>query len=110
MQMKRARTMGALALLVAAGLALWAAGPAPAQAASQETQATASASGEVRRVDAAAGKVTIKHGEISALGLPAMTLVYQADPAQLAGIKAGDSVRFTATRKNGSYVVTEISK
>lgn len=71
---------------------------------------TADASGEVRRVDPAAGKVTIKHDEIKALDLPAMTLVYEADPpALLAKIKAGDKVRFTATRKDGKYVVTAIA-
>ncbi|CUJ17717.1 copper-binding protein [Achromobacter sp. 2789STDY5608621] len=69
----------------------------------------AEASGEVRRVDPAAGKVTIKHDAIAALDLPAMTLVYQADPSLLAKIKAGDKVRFTAERKDGKYVVTAIS-
>ncbi|MCD0504121.1 copper-binding protein [Bordetella petrii] len=107
--MKNAYKAVALALAVA-GLAAWAALPARAQAVKQEAAATASASGEVRRVDSAGGKVTIKHGEISALDLPAMTLVYQADPALLANIKPGDNVRFTATRKDGRYVVTEISK
>ncbi len=70
----------------------------------------ASASGEVRRVDAAAGKVTIKHGEISELQLPAMTLVYHAAPALLAGIQPGDKVKFTAKREGGQYVITAISK
>ncbi|CAB3678284.1 hypothetical protein LMG3458_01465 [Achromobacter deleyi] len=69
----------------------------------------ADASGEVRRVDPAAGKVTIKHDAIKALDLPAMTLVYDADPALLAKIKAGDKVRFTAERKDGKYVVTAIT-
>ncbi|WZB62538.1 copper-binding protein [Achromobacter xylosoxidans] len=69
----------------------------------------ADASGEVRRVDPAAGKVTIKHDAIKALDLPAMTLVYEADPSLLAKIKAGDKVKFTAERKDGKYVVTAIS-
>jgi len=69
-----------------------------------------SASGEVRRVDAASGKVTIKHGPISALDLPAMTLVYQAAPNLLGNIKPGDKVSFTATREQDNYVVTQISK
>jgi len=69
-----------------------------------------SASGEVRRVDAAAGKITIKHGEISTLQLPAMTLVYHAEPALLADIKPGDKVKFTARREGGQYVVIAISK
>lgn len=69
-----------------------------------------SASGEVRRVDASSGKVTIKHGAISALDLPAMTLVYQVAPNLLGNIKPGDKVNFTATREKENYVVTQISK
>ncbi|AZY47815.1 copper-binding protein [Bordetella avium] len=71
---------------------------------------TAQASGEVRRIDATAGTVTLKHDAIAALDLPAMTLVYQAAPALLTNIKPGDKVRFTATRQDGRYVVTAISK
>jgi len=71
---------------------------------------SANSSGEVRRVDAAAGRVTIKHGAISGLDLPAMTLVYQADPSLLSAIKPGDKVSFTATRDNDKYVVTDIKK
>lgn len=70
----------------------------------------ATASGEVRRVDAPAGKITIKHGAISDLGLPAVTLVYHVDPALLKGIKPGDKITFTAKREAGKYVVTEIKK
>lgn len=76
------------------------------QAVAQE----ASASGEVRRIDAQAGKITIKHGAISDLELPAMTLVYRIDPALLGDIKPGDKVKFTAKRENSQYVVTKISK
>ncbi|NYT78504.1 copper-binding protein [Alcaligenaceae bacterium] len=70
----------------------------------------ATAKGEVRRVDAAAGKITIKHGAISELDLPAMTLVYIADAKLLTQIKPGDKITFKAKRVNGQYVVTEISK
>ena len=70
----------------------------------------ATGSGEVRRVDVAAGKITIKHGAIADLQLPAMTLVYRIDPALLQGIKPGDTVKFTAKREGGHYVVTQISK
>ena len=71
---------------------------------------SASASGEVRRVDVASGRVTLKHGPISTLGLPAMTLVYEAAPTVLRTLKPGDKVTFTATRQNDNYVVTQISK
>lgn len=70
----------------------------------------ASASGEVRRINAPEGKVTIKHGAIAGLQLPAMTLVYKIDTALLAGIQAGDKVKFTAKRENDQYVITQISK
>src|SRR5699024_12000232 len=46
----------------------------------------AKASGEVRRVDADAGKITLQHGAIRDLDLEAMTLVYKIDPALLSGI------------------------
>lgn len=69
-----------------------------------------SGSGEVRRVDAEAGKITIKHGAIAALDLPAITLVYQIDRSLLAGMQPGDKVKFTARRIDGQYVVVAISK
>ena len=93
-----------LQLALAAGVGLTAAYSVTAVA--QE----ATASGEVRRVDAAAGKITIKHGAIADLELPAITLVYQIDPALLAGIQPGDKVSFTARREGGTYVVTKIKK
>jgi len=94
-------------LIAAAGAGLAGLWPAPA---AQAQSRQASATGQVRRIDAAHGKVTIKHGEIKDLDLPAMTLVYHADPAMLAGIKAGDDVRFTAVRKDTAYVLTSIDK
>lgn len=64
---------------------------------------------EVRKVDAATGKVTLKHGEIKNLGMPPMTMVFQArDPALLAKVKVGDKVRFTADKVNGTYTVMGI--
>lgn len=89
---------------VLAGLVGAVACVAPAHA--QEAQA----SGEVRRVDASEGKITIKHGAISALDLPAMSLVYRADPTLLQGIQPGDKITFTAKREGDRYVVTKISK
>ena len=71
---------------------------------------TATASGEVRRIDAEAGKITIKHGAIADLQLPAMTLVYRIDPSLLAGIKPGDTVSFTAQRQDNGYVIIQRKK
>ena len=67
------------------------------------------ADGEVRKVDKANGKVTIKHGEIKALNMPPMTMVYPvADAAMLDKVKAGDKVQFTATSDGGKLTVTGI--
>jgi Cu/Ag efflux protein CusF len=98
------RSVGTLAAAVAASLAVVAF--YSVTAAAQE----ATASGEVRRVNLQEGKVTIKHGAISGLELPAMTLVYLADPALLKDIQPGDRVKFTVKREAGQYVLTEISK
>lgn len=70
----------------------------------------ASASGEVRRIDAEAGKITIKHGAIAGLQLPAMSLVYTIAPSLLVGVQAGDKINFTAKRENDQYVITKLSK
>ena len=70
----------------------------------------ASASGTVVRVQAAEGKIAIRHGAIAGLDLPAMILVYHADPALLAGMVAGDQVRFTAQRADGQYQIVALSK
>ena len=64
---------------------------------------------EVRKVDKEAGKVTLRHGEIKNLDMPAMTMVFQVkDRSWLEHLKAGDKVRFAAEKSNGAYVVTEL--
>ena len=71
----------------------------------------ASVNGDVQKVDAAAGKVTLKHGPIPALDMGDMTMVYTAkDPAMLKGLKAGDKVRFDPVEVDGKYVVTKIER
>lgn len=65
---------------------------------------------EVRKVDTAAGKITLKHGDIPNLDMPPMTMVFQArDAAQLTGLKAGDKVRFRADKINGTYTVVDLA-
>jgi Cu(I)/Ag(I) efflux system protein CusF len=68
--------------------------------------------GEVTKVDASAGKITIKHGPIKRFDMDeGMTMVYGArDPAMLQQVKAGDKVKFDAENVNGQFVVTRIQK
>lgn len=79
--------------------------PAPAGA----NAAGVLSSGEVRKVDRDANKITIRHGPLENLGMPPMTMVFQVnDPALLKQVKAGDKVRFLAEKSGGAFVVTRI--
>ncbi|MDP3257908.1 copper-binding protein [Bosea sp. (in: a-proteobacteria)] len=67
--------------------------------------------GTVKKVDEAAGKLTIDHGAIKNLDMDAMSMVFRAgDPAMLKGLKAGDKIKFDADRVNGQITVTKLQK
>lgn len=71
--------------------------------------AAPSTDGEVRKVDKEQSKVTLKHGPLTNLDMPAMTMVFKvADQKMLDGIKEGDKVKFTADKVNGAITVTAI--
>ena len=94
-------TAGVVALLSSLALTL------PATAAEPAT----GADGEVRRIDRAQARVTLRHGEIRALDMPPMTMVFRVrDPKLLDGLAVGDKVRFEAVAADGSYIVTAIAK
>jgi len=77
--------------------------------AAQIAQAVALSDGEVRKVDKDARKITIKHGPLVNLDMPAMTMVFQVkDPELLDQLKAGDKVRFRAEKIGDAYTVTKI--
>lgn len=105
--------IGTLATLLAmAAIPVWAdknhshGNAAPAAAAGAADSAFAE--GEVKKVDKAAGKVTIKHGPLTSLDMPAMTMVFRVkDPAMLDQVKTGDNIRFKADKVQGAYTVTE---
>ena len=64
---------------------------------------------EVRKVDTAAGKLTLKHGEIKNLDMPPMTMVFRVkDAAMLSKLQTGDRVKFSAEKIDGQYTVTSI--
>jgi len=66
--------------------------------------------GEVRKVDKHSGKLTIRHGALSNLNMPAMTMVFRVkDPAMLDQVKEGDKIKFTADKINGSFPVIELA-
>ena len=72
---------------------------------------TPPAQGEVTKLDKAQGRVTLKHGEIKNLDMPAMTMVFHVrDAALLDGVNVGDRVRFAAEKIDGRFTVTAITK
>lgn len=108
------RSLRAAALLASAlalaPLGTQAQAPAAAAAASAATRAPM-AEAEVRKLDKDAAKITLKHGEIKALGMPAMTMRFEVrDKAWLDTFKVGDKVRFQAVQEGNRYIVTEIEK
>lgn len=88
---------------------------APASGAAHSTHHPASApaapqaDGEVRKIDKAQGKLTLRHGPLQNLDMPAMTMVFRvADPKVLDTLKEGDKVKFTAEKVNGAFTVMSI--
>jgi Cu/Ag efflux protein CusF len=67
--------------------------------------------GEIKKIDAAAGKLTIKHGQLENLGMEGMTMVFKAkDPAMLSQVKVGDKIDFVAEEIDGALTVVTLQK
>lgn len=98
-------------LLAALAIAL----PLHAEPATPAASSTAAAvpmsEGVVRKIDPAAGKITLKHGPLANLDMPPMTMVFKVQPpALLNKVKTGDTVKFRAENIGGAYTVTAIEK
>ncbi len=64
---------------------------------------------EVRKIDKAAQKITLKHETIKNLDMPPMTMVFKVqDPALLDKVKPGDKVKAAIEQREGTLVVTAI--
>lgn len=73
------------------------------------TTAVPMSEGEIRKVDAAAGKLTIQHGPLVNLGMEPMTMVFRVqDPVMLSKVRPGSKVRFVAEKINGVLTVTAL--
>ena len=77
--------------------------------ATQQTRPDANevlADGVVKKIDKASAKVTITHGPLKSLGMPAMTMVFRVkDAAWLDQMQTGEKIRFQAETISGALTV-----
>lgn len=72
--------------------------------------AAQSVDGTVEKIDAEAGKLTLRHGEIKSIDMPPMKTAFRvADPKWLQTLQVGDKVKFDAAKVNGQFTVTAIT-
>lgn len=66
---------------------------------------------EVRKVDAATGMLTLKHGALGNIGMPPMTMAYKAKDADMVKqVHAGDKVKVRVEDVNGTLTVVKLEK
>ena len=70
------------------------------------------AQGEVTKIDAKQGKMTVRHGPIPSLDMTeSMTMVFRVkDKAMLESVKPGDKIEFDVERLNGALTITVLEK
>ena len=116
--MKPMLTTLALGMSLTFGVPAWAEGQhgghshdgAMSQAAMPAMNATLS-DGQVKKIDKAQGKITLKHGPLENMGMPGMTMVFRVqDSSMLDQFKQGDNVRFHAEKMNGALTVIRLEK
>jgi len=68
--------------------------------------AAAMVDGLVKKIDKSTGKVTLAHGPLTNLNMPAMTMVFRVkEAAWLDQIKVADKIRFVADSINGVLTI-----
>lgn len=64
---------------------------------------------EVKKVDVAGGRITLRHGDIPNLDMPGMTMAFRvADPKMLDTVKPGDAVRVAIEKLKGQLVIVRM--
>ncbi len=65
--------------------------------------------GVVKKINTDTGKITIKHGPITNLDMPPMSMVFGVEnKAMLDGLSKGDNVKFYVIDKDGKMIIQEI--
>jgi len=107
-------TIATLASLAAA-IPVYAAGGHDAHGSAGESHhhrsadASPMSEGTIRKVDPAAGKLTIAHGPLVNLNMPAMTMVFRLGNTTLLGqLQVGDRIRFVAEQVDGALTISSL--
>lgn len=73
------------------------------------TQKTGKGTGLIQQIDREKGTVTIKHGPLQGIKVPAMTMSYQVkDKAMLSNLWSPQMVDFELTYDGKQYLITQI--
>ena len=81
----------------------------PPKSASASAGTTVMTEGVVQNVDVVKGVVTLKHGDIVNMQMPAMTMTFGvADKKLLSQVKAGDKVKFHVEMLKNAPTVTHL--
>ena len=111
--MKHLKTLAAALALITAP-AVFAAGSMDGmdmKAPAASPQAPRPVPAEIKKIDAQAGKVTLKHGPIENLGMPGMTMAFPVkDRASLSKFKEGDAVSVTFDKVDGAPTVVDMQR
>jgi Cu(I)/Ag(I) efflux system periplasmic protein CusF len=79
--------------------------------ASKPSSETALSNAEVVKVDRATGMVTLKHGELANIGMPAMTMAYKAKAAaMIQNAYAGEKVKVRVENVDGAPTIVKMVK
>lgn len=79
-----------------------------AEASAKETPLS---QGTVKKLDKAKGLVTIEHGPLKNLGMPAMTMGFRVrNPAWLSQLKPGDKIEFLAESTGSTLTLTQLER
>ncbi|OTP76614.1 copper-binding protein [Caballeronia sordidicola] len=66
---------------------------------------------EIKKVDTASGMVTLKHGALQNVGMPAMTMAFKAkDAAMLKQAHEGDKVKVRVEDVSGTMTIVTMQK
>ena len=72
---------------------------------------TAMTDAVVKHVDLSGGMITLKHGALANVGMPAMTMAFKArDAAMLKEVKEGDNVKVRVENVDGTLTIVKLAK